>query len=89
MRRKYGSHPRAMGTMARRLELIRDNGLWTLEDAVYRLTGMPSEVYGLPMIGKLKEGLNADITVFDYKNVRPTPITTIRSAKTTGSNTSS
>lgn len=22
------------------------------------------------MIGKLKEGLNADITVFDYKNVR-------------------
>ena len=42
----------------------------TLEDAVYRLTGMPSEVYGLPMIGKLKEGLNADITVFDYKNVR-------------------
>ena len=68
--KKYGSHPRAMGTMARRLELIRDNGLWTLEDAVYRLTGMPSEVYGLPMIGKLKEGLNADITVFDYKNVR-------------------
>lgn len=36
--KKYGSHPRAMGTMARRLELIRDNGLWTLEDAVYRLT---------------------------------------------------
>lgn len=67
--KKYGSHPRAMGTMARRLELIRANGLWTLEDAVYRLTGMPSEVYGLPMIGKLKEGLNADITVFDYKNV--------------------
>mgnify|MGYP005976216117 CR=1 FL=1 len=68
--KKYGSHPRAMGTMARRLELIRDNGLWTLEDAIYRLTGMPSEVYGLPMIGKLKEGLNADITIFDYKNVR-------------------
>lgn len=22
------------------------------------------------MIGKLKEGLNADITIFDYKNVR-------------------
>ena len=56
--------------LERCLELIRDNGLWTLEDAVYRLTGMPSEVYGLPMIGKLKEGLNADITVFDYKNVR-------------------
>ena len=52
------------------LQRRADNGLWTLEDAVYRLTGMPSEVYGLPMIGKLKEGLNADITVFDYKNVR-------------------
>ena len=56
--------------MVRRLELIREHGLWSLEEAIYRMTGMPSEVYGLPMIGKLKEGLNADITIFDYENVK-------------------
>jgi len=32
--------------------------------------GYATEVYGLPMIGKLKEGLNADITIFDYKNIK-------------------
>ena len=56
--------------MVRRLALIRDHGLWSLEDAIYRMTGMPSEVYGLPMIGKLKEGLNADITIFNYENLK-------------------
>ena len=68
--KKAGSHPRGMATMVRRLELIRDHGLWTLEDAIYRMTGMPSEVYGLPMIGKLKEGMNADITIFDNANIK-------------------
>ena len=68
--KKGGSHPRGMATMVRRLELIRDNNLWSLEDAIYRMAGMPSEVYGLPMIGKLKEGLNADITIFDYDKIK-------------------
>ena len=68
--RRSGSHPRAMATMVRRLELIRDNGLWTLEDAIYRMTGMAAETYHLPEIGKLKKGLHADITIFDYKNLK-------------------
>lgn len=63
---RAGGHPRAVSTMVHRLELIRDYGLWSLEDAVHRLTGMPAEVYGLPTIGRLKEGLAADITIFDY-----------------------
>ncbi len=66
----HGSHPRGMATMVHRLELIREHGLWSLEDAIYRMTGMPSDVYGLPMVGRLKEGLNADITIFDYKNIK-------------------
>lgn len=68
--KKGGSHPRGMATMVHRLELIRDNGLWSLEDAIYRMTGMPSEVYGLPMIGKLQEGKHADITIFDYQKIK-------------------
>nr|MBQ4318153.1 amidohydrolase family protein [Clostridia bacterium] len=63
-------HPRGMATMVHRLELIRDNGLWTLEDAIYRMTGKTAETYSLPNIGKLLEGMNADITVFDYAKLK-------------------
>ena len=66
---RAGGHPRGYGTMPRRLALIRNNGLWTLEEAIYRMTGMPAEVYSLPNIGLLKKGMNADITVFDYAKV--------------------
>jgi len=65
-----GGHPRAIGTMTRRLEMTRDLGLTSLEDVIYHLTGMPAKVYGLPGIGRLEEGMNADVTVFDYKTVR-------------------
>nr|MBQ4319997.1 amidohydrolase family protein [Clostridia bacterium] len=65
-----GGHPRGMATMVHRLELIRDNGLWSLEDAIYRMTGKTAETYSLPGIGKLLEGMNADITIFDYAALR-------------------
>ena len=65
-----GGHPRGMATMVRRLELIRSHGLYTLEQAIHRLTGMPSEVYGLGKRGLLKEGYAADITIFDYDGLK-------------------
>ncbi|MBQ2651594.1 MAG: D-aminoacylase [Clostridia bacterium] len=61
-----GGHPRAMATLVHRLELVRDNGIESLESAVHRITGLPAKVYDLPSIGLLKEGMAADITVFDY-----------------------
>ena len=65
-----GGHPRSTGTMTRRLELLRDHGLLTLEDAVHSITGLPAETSGLGGIGVLQEGMRADITVFDYAAVR-------------------
>ena len=41
-----------------------------LESAVYRLTGLPADVYDLPQIGRLQPGKKADITVFEWEKVR-------------------
>lgn len=65
-----GGHPRSTGTMTRRLELLRDYGLLTLEDAVHSITGLPAETSGLDGIGILQEGMRADITVFDYAGIQ-------------------
>lgn len=65
-----GGHPRAISTMVRHLELVRDLGLFTLEDAVERITSLPADIYQLEDIGLLQEGYNADITIFDYSGLK-------------------
>ena len=65
-----GTHPRSTATMTRRLELIRDHGLMSLEESIHRITGKTAEIYKLSHLGRLAEGLNADITIFDYKAVK-------------------
>lgn len=65
-----GGHPRGTGAMIRRLQLTRDHGLATLEEAVYRITGLPAQVSGLPGIGELREGNRADLCIFDYAKLR-------------------
>ena len=65
-------HPRSFGTFPRFLELARDHRLMPLEDAVYKLTGLPADILGLRDRGTLAEGRIADITVFDAERVRDT-----------------
>jgi N-acyl-D-amino-acid deacylase len=43
--------------------------LFSLEDAVHRMTGRPAEVFGLRKRGTLAEGNHADITVFDAQSI--------------------
>lgn len=66
-------HPRSTGTFPRFLRLCCEKNLMPLEDAVYKMTGMPAEFLGITDRGVLKEGLAADITVFDAKTVYDTP----------------
>jgi N-acyl-D-amino-acid deacylase len=64
------SHPRGWGSYPRILgRYVREERLLTLEQAVYKMTGMPAKRVGLHDRGLLRAGSFADITVFDPKTV--------------------
>ncbi len=50
-------------------ELTRKRGVYTLEEAVHRITGKSAEIIGLKERGELREGWYADINVIDYENL--------------------
>ena len=63
-------HPRLWGTFARVLgHYSRALGLFPLETAVYKMTGLTAKTFGLADRGVLKVGMAADITVFDAERI--------------------
>lgn len=63
-------HPRAAGTYARVLgRYVREQHVLSLMDALRRMTVMPADRLGLTTKGRLVEGADADITVFDPEHV--------------------
>jgi N-acyl-D-amino-acid deacylase len=58
-------HPRLWGTFGRVLGHYRRLGLFSLEDAVHKMTGLTAETFGLADRGAVKEGLAADLVLFD------------------------
>jgi N-acyl-D-amino-acid deacylase len=59
-------HPRLWGTFPRVLgHYARDLGLFSLEDAIRRMTSWPAERFGLAGRGFLRPGGFADIVIFD------------------------
>lgn len=65
----YSPHPRSFGTFPRFLQMVRENKLMPIEDAIYKITGLPADILGLSDRGVLKVGNIADITVFDNDKV--------------------
>lgn len=64
-------HPRLWGTFPRVLgHYSRDVGLFPLETAVWKMTGLTARNFGLAGRGTLKPGQAADIVVFDAATVR-------------------
>jgi N-acyl-D-amino-acid deacylase len=64
-------HPRLWGTFPRVLgHYSRDVGLFPLETAVWKMTGLTARNFGLHERGSLKVGHHADIVVFDAATVR-------------------
>jgi N-acyl-D-aspartate/D-glutamate deacylase len=63
---KSNPHPRAYGNFARVLgRYVRDEKMLSLADAIHRLSGLPATNLGLDHRGFLKEGMFADVVVFD------------------------
>jgi N-acyl-D-amino-acid deacylase len=60
------AHPRSYGTFARVLgHYRRDRGLFTLEEAIRRMTSLAADTLRLPDRGRLVAGAAADVVVFD------------------------
>ena len=63
-------HPRLWGTFPRVLgHYARDVGLFSLEEAVFRMTGLPAREFGIEGRGVLAVGNFADLVVFDPDTV--------------------
>ena len=63
---KSNPHPRAYGNFARVPgKYVRDEKVLSMSDAIHRLSGLPATNLGLDRRGFLKEGMFADVVVFD------------------------
>ena len=61
--RYYGTFPRVLG------RYVRESKVITLPEAVKKMTSMNADKLGIADRGRLKEGLAADVTVFDQDRV--------------------
>jgi N-acyl-D-amino-acid deacylase len=67
---KSSAHPRAYGNFARLLgKYVREEKVISLAEAVRRLSGLPATNLGLGNRGYLKEGMFADVVVFDPQTI--------------------
>ena len=66
-------HPRGMGTFPRILGLYaREKSLFTLEEAVRRMTSLPAKTFGLKDRGLIRETNWADLVIFDRNRILDT-----------------
>ena len=61
--RLWGAFPRVLGHYA------RERGLFSLETAVHKMTGLPAERFGLVGRGLIEVGCAADLVVFDPEKI--------------------
>ncbi|MCD4783322.1 MAG: D-aminoacylase [Candidatus Eremiobacteraeota bacterium] len=61
--RAYGSFPRVIGHYS------RDENLFPLSTAIYKMTGLPAKMLGLEDRGRIADGMIADLTIFDYEKI--------------------
>jgi dihydroorotase/N-acyl-D-amino-acid deacylase len=68
---KEHPHPRAYGTFPRILrKYVREQHLLTLQDAIRKFSALPAQRMRLTDRGVLKQGMWADIVVFDPEQIR-------------------
>jgi N-acyl-D-amino-acid deacylase len=63
-------HPRGYGTFPRVIaEYVKRRHVLTLEEAVRKMTAWPAQRMGLQDRGLIREGMRADITIFDLDKI--------------------
>ena len=63
-------HPRLWGTFPRVLgRYSREEKLFSLAEAVHKMTGMPAQRFGLGKRGLIREGFYADLVLFDPEKI--------------------
>ena len=68
--RPLEGHPQIAGSFPRYLrEMVRERGELTWEQAIYKATLLPAQVFGLTGKGRLCPGSDADVVVFDPKTI--------------------
>ena len=66
-------HPRSFGTFTHILaDVVRNRHVLTLEEAVRKMTSQPANRLGITDRGQLREGMKADVVVFNPETVRDT-----------------
>ena len=59
-------HPRMTGTFPRILgHYVRERGVITIQEAIRKMTSLPAQTFGLYTKGILRQGMDADLVIFD------------------------
>jgi len=67
------THPRLFGAFPRLIaRYVREQGVLTLEEAVWKMTGFPAQRMGFTDRGRVEKGLAADLVLFDPAAIRDT-----------------
>lgn len=67
----YLPHPRAYGAFPRIFaKYVREDRVLSLEDAVRKATSLPAQILGLHDRGLIREGLQADLVIFDPATIQ-------------------
>jgi N-acyl-D-amino-acid deacylase len=68
---EQSTHPRAYGNFARVLgKYVRDEQVLSMQQAIYKLTGLPARNLNIRDRGELKSGYYADVVLFDAEQIR-------------------
>jgi len=70
---KEKGHPRASATFPHAITyFVKDKGILTLEEAIYKMTGLTAKYLSVKNKGLIKEGYDADLVIFDYDRLQDT-----------------